>query len=61
MYLGFNVQLKGLINSSEPENFENLFIPGFNKTHDSGFFGYGFGYSLSYLIPIYKKEKTIAN
>lgn len=61
LYLGFNVQLKGLINSSEPENFENLFIPGFNKTHDSGRFGYGFGYSLSYLIPIYKKEKTTVN
>ena len=61
LYLGFNVQLKGLINSSEPENFENLFIPGFNRTYDSGRFGYGFGYSLSYLIPIYKKEKTIDN
>ena len=55
LYLGLNTQLKSLINETSADNFENLYIPGFYGTHDSGRFGYGFGYSLSYLIPIYKK------
>lgn len=59
LYLGFNVQLKGRLSSDEPDNFENLFIPGYNRTYDSGRFGYGFGYTLSYFIPIYKKNKVI--
>ena len=42
---------------TEPENFENLYIPGFGRTFDSGNFGVGFGYNVSYLIPLYKKTK----
>lgn len=58
-YAGFNVQLKGLITETEPGNFENLFIPGFNRTYDSGRFGTGFNFNLSYLIPIFKKDKIV--
>jgi len=57
LYIGINVQLKGRITETEPDNFENLFIPGFGRTYDSGRFGIGFGYNISYLIPLYKKEK----
>ncbi|RIA09542.1 hypothetical protein OE09_1380 [Flavobacteriaceae bacterium MAR_2010_72] len=57
LYLSFNMQLKSYISQDEPENFGNLYIPGFNKVYDSGRFGVGFGYNLSYLIPIYKKDK----
>lgn len=57
LYMGFNVQLKGLISDDQPTNFENIFIPGFNKTYDSGRIGVGFGYNISYLIPLYKKDK----
>ena len=57
LYMGFNVQLKGRVTEKEPNNFENLFIPGFGRTYDSGRFGIGFGYNLSYLVPIYKKNK----
>lgn len=57
IYVGLNVQLKGLVSEDEPANFENVYISGFNKTYDSGSFGFGFGYSVSYLIPIYKKDK----
>ncbi|RXJ51400.1 hypothetical protein ESZ48_05915 [Gelidibacter gilvus] len=60
LFIGFNAQLKGLVAEDQPTNFENLFIPGFNKTFDSGRFGFGFGYNVSYLIPIYKKNKKIA-
>ena len=59
LYLGLNVQLKGRITDTKPSNYENLYIPGFNRTFDSGTFGVGFGYNISYLIPIYKKEKTV--
>jgi hypothetical protein len=37
------------------ENFENLYIPGFNRTYD-GDFGVGFNYTVSYFIPIYKRK-----
>ena len=46
-----------MVNQDQPENFENLYVPGFNRTHDSGRFGFGYGYNISYLIPLYKKEK----
>jgi hypothetical protein len=58
-YAGFNVQLKGLISETEPNNFENLYIPGFNRTFDSGRFGTGFSFNLSYLVPIFKKDKIV--
>lgn len=60
LFVGANIQFKSIISQDEPANFENLYIPGFNRTFDSGRFGIGFGYNLSYLIPIYKKDKKIA-
>lgn len=57
LYLGLNVQLKVLASETEPDNFENLYIPGFNKTYDSSGIGTGFSYTLSYRIPLYKKDK----
>lgn len=57
LYIGLNFQLKGKITETEPDNFENLFIPGFGRTYDSGGFTFGFGYNVSYLIPLYKKGK----
>ncbi|WCO03007.1 DUF6048 family protein [Psychroserpens ponticola] len=59
LFLGLNVQIKSLINEDVPDDFENLYIPGFNRTYDSGRFGIGFGYNLSYLIPIIKKDKKV--
>ncbi|WP_456441327.1 DUF6048 family protein [Psychroserpens sp.] len=59
LFLGLNVQLKSLISEDEPDNFENLYIPGFNRTYDSGRFGIGLGYNLSYMIPIIKKDKKV--
>ncbi|WP_299391599.1 DUF6048 family protein [uncultured Gelidibacter sp.] len=60
LFIGVNVQVKGMITQDQPTNFENLYVPGFNRTFDSGRFGFGFGYNLSYLIPIYKKDKKIS-
>ena len=57
LFLSLNAQLKVLASETEPNNFENLYIPGFNKTFDSTRIGVGYGYTLSYRIPLYKKDK----
>ena len=57
LYLGFSVRLHYLVSNKKPDGFDNLFIPGYNRTYD-GKFGAGFNYTLSYFIPIYKKNKT---
>ncbi|MGC6432499.1 MAG: DUF6048 family protein [Jejuia sp.] len=59
LFFGLNAQLKVLISETEPENFQNIYIPGFHKTYDSTRIGVGYGYTLSYRIPLYKKNKVI--
>jgi hypothetical protein len=58
LYLGGNVQLKRRITQTIPRDFDNLIIPGFNRTYDDSFFGVGYSYGISYLIPLYKKAKN---
>ncbi|ALM47798.1 hypothetical protein AMR72_02115 [Flavobacterium psychrophilum] len=55
LFMGFSVRLNILLTEKEPDNFANLYIPGFNRTYD-GNFGVGFNYTLSYFIPLYKKS-----
>ena len=55
LYVGFNVQLKYLFKQDQPENFTNVFIPGFNKVFEDSNVGVGYGYTISYRIPLYKK------
>ena len=55
VFLGTHVQLKRRVTETTPENFDNLYIPGFNRTYDGSTWGVGYGYSISYLIPFYKK------
>lgn len=57
LFLGLNLQIKGRIFEANINNFENIYIPGFGRTYDSGDFGMGFGYNISYLVPLYKKAK----
>jgi hypothetical protein len=57
LYIGLNLQLKGLVSETKPTDFQNIYIPGFNKTYDSAGIGVGVGYSLSYRLPFYKKDK----
>jgi len=52
-YVGFSFRLNNLVSNNKPENFDNLFIPGFNKT-SNGSFGAGFNYTISYFLPLYK-------
>ena len=53
IFVGFSARLNHIVSNKQPENFENLYIPGFNRTYD-GDFGVGFNYTVSYFIPIYK-------
>lgn len=55
VYVGFSFRANKLVSNKKPDGFDNLYIPGFNKTYD-GTFGAGFNYTVSYLIPIYKKK-----
>ncbi len=55
VFLGFNVQLKRLVAQKIPEGFGNLYVPGFNKVTTDSNFGAGYGYTLTYFIPIFKK------
>lgn len=55
VFMGFSLRLNRLITNKEPKGFENLYIPGFNRTYD-GDFGVGFNYTISYFIPLYKKK-----
>lgn len=57
LYLGFSVRLKNLISNKKPEGFDNLYIPGFDRTY-AGNFGVGFNYTVSYFIPLYKSQAT---
>lgn len=55
IFVGFSLRMNVLLYEKKPsENFENLYIPGFNKTYD-GNFGAGFNYTVTYFIPLYKK------
>ncbi len=55
LYLGIHAELKRIVSQKEPDNFGNLWIPGYNRNFDHSLFGIGWGYSVSYLIPITKQ------
>tara|TARA_R110002126_G_scaffold184685_2_gene333129 strand:+ start:2494 stop:3225 length:732 start_codon:yes stop_codon:yes gene_type:complete len=57
LYLGLNVQLKISASQTIPNNFDNVYIPGFGKTYDSSGIGAGYSYFLAYRVPLYKKVK----
>lgn len=56
VYLGLHAELKRMISETSPSDFESLWIPGYNRNYDHSAFGVGWGYSITYLIPITKKE-----
>lgn len=53
-FIGASISYKVLINTKEPDNFKTLYSPGFNRIFESGT-GFGFNYTISYLIPFKKK------
>ncbi|MEM6543154.1 MAG: DUF6048 family protein, partial [Bacteroidota bacterium] len=57
IYVGMSIRLGHLVTNTDPDNFRNLWIPGFNKVTENSKWGVGYNYSLSYFIPLYRKVK----
>ncbi len=55
LYAGFSIRMNYLVANKKPDNFDNLYIPGYNRTYD-GKFGAGWNYTISYFIPLYKSS-----
>ena len=55
LFIGLSLRLNRMLNQKKPENFTNLYIPGFNKVTENNNFGTGLTYSIIYQIPIIKK------
>lgn len=60
IYMSASVRLGMLITRGESETMPHLWIPGFNRVTDGSRFGTSFNYTLSYLIPIYRKARQKA-
>lgn len=54
VFMGFSFRWNQMVTSKEPENFKNLYVPGFNKVYLNNN-GFGFNYTVSYLLPFYRK------
>jgi hypothetical protein len=54
IFLGISGSYKLMISVEDPENFKTHFAPGFNRVYASNT-GFGFNYTISYLIPFKKK------
>lgn len=56
-YMGASVAMKKLFSEQEPDNFKNLYIPGYERVYLNNT-GFSFNYTLSYTIPLSKKENN---
>lgn len=57
IYLNASVRGGYLLNHNPNTNFPNNWVPGFNAVTEESKFGVGYNYSISYLIPLFKKPK----
>ncbi len=55
VFVGFSFRMNTLVTNRKPAGFDNLYIPGFNRTYNGGF-GAGINYTITYFVPIYKKK-----
>jgi len=55
-YLGISLRLNRILSQNQPDNFGNLYVPGFNKVTDGNNFGAGFNYTLTYSFPFKFKK-----
>lgn len=54
LFASVSLSYKVLMSVKEPNDFKTLYAPGFNRIFESGT-GFGFNYTISYLIPFNKK------
>tara|TARA_B100000945_G_C20355808_1_gene584601 strand:- start:257 stop:991 length:735 start_codon:yes stop_codon:yes gene_type:complete len=57
IYTGLSFRLNRLVKDKIPSNFDNIYIPGFNRKTEDNIFGAGFNYTLTYSIPISSKTR----
>ncbi len=55
LYMVANMQIKRMLTENTPNNFDNLYVPGFGRTYDTGEIGAGYTYGIMYRIPFFKK------
>lgn len=56
LFAGASLRL-GVMIANPTDSFPNYWIPGFNRVREGSRFGANFNYTITYLIPLYKKEK----
>ncbi|SDS00180.1 hypothetical protein SAMN05216503_1652 [Polaribacter sp. KT25b] len=54
LFVSASISYKVMMSTKEPENFKTLYAPGFNTIYETST-GFGFNYTISYLIPFKKK------
>ncbi len=54
VFLGVSFRGNTMISAKQPEGFKNLYVPGFEKVFVNNN-GFSFNYTVSYLIPLYRK------
>jgi len=54
LFLGFSFSYKIMLSLEHPENFQSLYVPGFNRVFETET-GFGFNYTISYTIPFVNK------
>lgn len=55
-YMGMSMSLKKMISQTQPDNFLNMYVPGFERVYMNET-GFSFNYTLTYTIPIFKKDQ----
>lgn len=55
LYAGATVRVGLLLLQTDKQQFPNYYIPAFGKVNELSSFGVNFNYTLTYLIPLYKK------
>ncbi|MDO5104595.1 DUF6048 family protein [Capnocytophaga sp.] len=56
LFAGASIRL-GFLVANPYSDFPNYWIPGFNRIREGSRFGASYNYTVTYLIPLYKKEK----
>lgn len=57
-YAGLSLRMHGLLSNKQPQDFGNLYAPGFNRITDDNKFGGSFNYTLTYAFPFRFKKKV---
>ena len=60
-YAGISLRMHGLLSNKQPQNFGNLYAPGFNRITDDNKFGGSINYTLTYSFPFRFKRKDPKN